>query len=110
MKTFKPSETEARELRIAAAKLEVANKALGEAKKNAEAAKEQLGKWLKAERELDLATLGIGEMILIEDVVLIEIGKQARFDEKAFLLAEPAKHAEFKKDLPILRYKPIINA
>jgi transcriptional regulator NrdR family protein len=107
MKTFKASEAEVKRLRIVMAQLALANKQAGEAKKSVEAAKADIEKWLKEERELEVASLTIGEMVLIDEVVLIEIGKTARFDEKAFLLREPALHAEFKRDVPRITYKPI---
>lgn len=108
MKTFKPADSELKSLRLAAALLKAANTALGEAKKQSEAAKKTLTDWLKDNRKLDIESLSIGEFVSVEDVVLIEIGKQNKFDEKAFMSAEPAIHARFKKDFPIHRFKPLL--
>ncbi len=108
VRTFKPSETELKPLRLAASQLKEANAAVGIAKKSSDAAKLVLTDWLKTQRKLDIDTLAIGEFVSIEDVVLIEIGKQNKFDEKAFLAAEPATHAKFKKDFPMQKFKPLL--
>src|SRR4051794_27131416 len=108
MKTVKPNEEEAAGLKQAARLLKVANELLASAKKEAEAAKEQLAKWLKEKREIDLEVLAIGEFVNIDGVCLIEKGKQNKFDEKGFLVAQPALHGQFKKDFPITKYKVLV--
>lgn len=107
MTTFKPSGAELDCLKEAAARLQAANASLGKAKKEADSAKATIQDWLTKERNVKLETLKIGDMISIEDVVLIVIGKNNRFDEKGFLASHPLLHAEFKKDFARLEFKPI---
>lgn len=105
MKTVKPNEEEAVTLKKAARMIRISNELMASAKKAVEAAKEQIAGWLKTNREIDIESLPIGEMVNVDGVCLIERGKQNKFDEKGFLVAQPAVHAEFKKDFPITKYK-----
>jgi hypothetical protein len=105
---FIPSESELKHLQEAATRLKKANWLFGIAKQESDAAKKALAGWLKENRKCDIETLAIGEFVSIEGVALIEIGKQNRFDEDAFVLAEPATHARFKKDFAVRKYKPCV--
>jgi len=108
MQTFKPAGEELKELQLAASILEQANTRLGLAKKEVESCKAKLTDWLATQRKIVLDALPIGEMVMIEGVVLIEIGKMSKFDEKAFLLANPAEHQAFKRDMKVTKFKPIV--
>jgi hypothetical protein len=108
MKTVKPNEEEAASLKKAASMLKVSNELLASAKKSVEAAKEQIAGWLKTNREIDIELLPIGEFVNVDGVCLIERGKQNKFDEKGFLIAQPALHAEFKKDFAMTKYKVLV--
>lgn len=94
----------------AAKLLKESNSLLANATKQVEAAKSAIASILKDNREIDIETLNIGEMVLIDGVMLIECSKQNKFDSKSFMLAEPAKFAEFKRDFPTRKYKSLISA
>jgi len=108
MHTFKPTGAELERLQSAAKKLKAGNAKFGEAKKDTEAAKAAISDWLKTERNLDLTTLPIGEMVQIDGVALVEITSMNKFDEKSFLLSDPTTHAKFKKDFTVTKYKPLV--
>jgi hypothetical protein len=109
MKTFKVTDpTAAESLRRAALAIKSGNGMFAAAKKMVEAGKAALADWLKTERETDIETLAIGELISIEGVALIEIGKMNKFDEGAFQLAQPETHAQFKRDVPVKKFKPLV--
>lgn len=109
IKTFIPTDqNEKAELRAAAAALRDANRAQGEANKAIEAAKERLTKWLKEQRDCELATLPIGDIVHVEGIVIIEVGKMSKFDEKRFMLDKPLEHQAYKADMPVRRYKPLV--
>jgi hypothetical protein len=109
MKTFKVTDpTVAATLQRAAKTIKQANGMFAAAKKMAEAGKAALADWLKTERETDLETLAIGELISIEGVALIEIGKMNKFDEAKFQLAQPETHAQFKRDVAVKKFKPLV--
>lgn len=108
MRTFKPSEAELALLVCTAKTLKQANADLGAAKKAVDSAKESLAKWLNEARGLDLNTLKIGEIVNIEAVCLIKVTGMNKFDEGAFSLAQPKLHAEFKKELPVRRFDPLV--
>ena len=107
MQTFKASGSEFDLLRDAAITLKEANSKMADGEKAATAAKKRLADWLQEKRGLNLETLKIGEMVQIEGVALIEIGKQNKFDVSAFMLSEPELHLKFKKDMPIRKYKSL---
>lgn len=108
MRTFKPAEADLPELQKSAARLKTANRLFGVAKRESEAAKKHLSDWLREKRDLDIAVLPIGEFVSLEGVALIEIGKQNRFDEDAFVLAQPETYEQFKKDFPVRKFKPLV--
>ena len=105
--TFRPVGEELVCLQRAAGHLKAANAALAEAKKAADAAKRVIEDWLLRERKISLEGLGIGELVHVEEVVLIEVGKQNKFDEKGFLAAHPGLHGEFKRDFAVIRWRPV---
>ena len=107
MRTVKASGKELEELQQAAAVLKAANEIMASAEKSAKAAKFRIAEWLKKERSIELETLPIGEIVNVDLVCLIERGKMNKFDEKSFSLAHAVLHAEFKKDLPVTRWKPL---
>ena len=108
MQIFKPSGAELEQLQGHAIKLKEANAVKGKSDKLVEASKAALSKWLLDERKLDIQTLQIGDMVQIEGVVLIEISAMSKFDEKGFLIAQPVLHAEYKKDLLVKKFKPLV--
>lgn len=108
MDLVKPQGRDLEKLQAAAKLLKEANKFFAIAKKNSESAKAAISEWLKANRQLDIETLKIGEMVMVESVCLIEIGSQNKFDEKAFLLAEPELHQKFKKDFSFTKFKSLV--
>ena len=109
MKVFKPTTPESiAALQRAALAIKAANGMFSAAKKMSEAGKTALADWLKTERDTDLETLPIGDLISIDGICLIEIGKMNKFDEARFQLAQPELHAEFKRDLPVKKFKPLL--
>jgi hypothetical protein len=108
MQNFKPRPKEIQELIEAAVCLKDANEELSRAKKASEAAKEKLAKWLKDRHGLSVEELAVGEIVHIEGVALIEVGKMSKFREKEFLMAEPELHAKWTGDIPVRRYKPLV--
>lgn len=108
MFTCKPSGADLVELQGVAKNLKAANEALAKANKAVEAAKKHLTEWLATNRKLDLNTLEIGEVVNIDGVALIEIGKRNSFDAQAFAIAEPALFEKFKKDFPMRKFRPLV--
>jgi hypothetical protein len=104
MKSFKIDDAD---LTKACANLRKANTTLAEAGKTAEASKTIIRSRLKELRGVDVGTLPIGEIVSVEGLLLVEIGKQNRFDEKQFALDKPALHGEYKKDMPCVKFKPL---
>lgn len=96
------------ELVKAAKMLRTANAMLAEAKKIADSAKENIKRILKDERGIDVTTLHIGEIVSVDKVLLIEIGKQCRFDESGFQLVQPDMYAKWKKDFPTVKIKSLV--
>jgi hypothetical protein len=107
VKTCKPAESELPVLQHLSKSMAEANAAKAKADKIVESSKEGLAKWLLEQRDINIETLQIGDMVMIENVVLIEIGKQERFDEKGFLVSEPALHAQWVKPRPVKKFKSI---
>jgi hypothetical protein len=104
MKTFKTTDET---LRRAADNIKLGNTQLAAAKKLVDTGKAAIADWLQRERDVNLDTLPIGELIAIDGICLIEIGKMNKFDEPAFQLAHPGQHAEFKRDFSVKKFKPI---
>lgn len=105
MKTVKSDE---QSLRDAAQMIKEGNAAAAEAEKKVDAGKEILCRWLKEKREIDINTLSIGEMVLIENVCLVEIGSMMKFDEKGFLAAQPTLYAQYKRALKTKKFKALV--
>ncbi len=108
MQTFKPNDTDKAALDKAAQAIKAGNLLNAQGKKLVDAGKAAIETWLKDSRQCDLATLGIGDLVSIDTVCLVEIGKQNRFDEGAFQLAQPEMHAKYKKDFPTKKFKPLV--
>lgn len=106
MKTYKIENTE---LESAVRNLKQANLAQSAAKKTADNAKATIARILKDARDVELTSLPIGEIVSINNCLLIEIGKQNRFDEATFQAKHPALYSEFKRDFAIIKYKPLIG-
>lgn len=106
MKTIK---TDDPAIEQAARSLKSANAMFGEAKKKSEAAKEMITRWLKDNRGVELESMAIGEMVQIEGIILIEVTKQNRFDEAAFSLDHPQLHADYHREKPIKKFKPLVE-
>ena len=108
VQTVKPNPQNDSVLRQAAVMLKNANAALSSAKKQADAAKTTIAAWLLENRQINVDTLPIGEIVNIDGVALIEIGKQNRFDQKAFALAQPTLTLEFTREFPTVKVKPLV--
>lgn len=108
MQTVKPNETEIVELTKAAQMLKDANAQLASAKKNADSAKATLAKWLLEHRSINIETMKIGDIVNIEKVALVEIGKQSRFDLADFTIKQTALAVQFTKDFPTTKYKALV--
>ena len=104
MKSFKIDDED---IKKAVANLRQANAMLSEGKKLSEGAKAVIRNRLLELREVDLAALPIGEMVNVEKLILIEVGKQSRFDEHQFQLDQPESYLSYKKDFPVLKFKPL---
>jgi hypothetical protein len=105
MKTIKSDE---QSLKDAAQMIKDGNAMFGVAKKKTEAGKEIVSRWLKDNRGIDLETLPIGEILNLDGVVLIEIGKQTRFDEARFAQERAEDHAAYMRDNPVRKFKPLV--
>lgn len=88
--------------------LKEANKQLAFAKKDADNAKTIIQSRIKELRDIDIATLKIGDSVHVEKMVLVEIGSQFRFDVAAFQIANPELHAKYVKDFTTIKYKALI--
>lgn len=108
MVTFRFEGTELAVLRGIAETLRDANKRKNEAEKAAEAAKKKLGEHLKERRQFEIETMTIGDIVHVEDVIMIEVSSQNKFDAKAFMLAEPESYEKYKRDFPMLKFKPMV--
>lgn len=108
MQTFKPNPADKETLQMAGRLLKGGNQKIAEGNKEVEAAKAIVTNWLGGERNCQLETLAIGEMIEIESCFLVEISKQNKFDEKRFLALNPIEHAAYKKDFPVKKFKALV--
>lgn len=88
--------------------LKEANAALAQANKSAKSAKGLIKLKLIELREIDIETLDIGELLSVEKLLLIEIGKQSRFNEAQFELDQAELYQSYKKDFPVVKYKPLV--
>jgi hypothetical protein len=109
MLTVRPALPDIIKLKAAAILLKAAYKTISQAGKTIDAAKADIAQWLKANRDIDLETLPIGEMVNVEGVCLIERAKQNKFDEGAFFLKHADLHTQFKKDFPITKFKVLVS-
>ena len=108
VQTVKPSDSEIVLLKKAAMLLKRSRKVKADAEKEEEAAKETLRRYLTQSRKIDVETLKIGEMVLIENICMIEVKPRNKFDEKDFLSKQPAVHAAFKREFPTVYYNPLV--
>lgn len=107
MRNFRPSEDEIGILKSSASQLRKANALFGVAKRESEAAKKVITDWLRDKRQLDLAQEQIGEVICIEDVMLIEVTKQNRLDKDTLMIKEPETYGRFLRDFPMLKFRAL---
>lgn len=105
MKTFKVKD---QTLTSAAHLIKEGNAMLAQGKKLAEAGKATIEAWLKDNRGVELASEPIGEIINIDGIVIVEIGKQTRFNEKRFAVEKPELHAEYREEMAIKKFKPLL--
>ena len=62
--------------------------------------------FLKSERNIDIDALPIGEMVNVNNgALVVEIGAQNRFDEKAFAVQYPELHKKFIRAIPVKKFK-----
>lgn len=107
METFKPTGAELALLQSEVLILEAANAALAKAKKQVEQAKENLCRWLSEKRGVSVESLGIGEMVLIEGAVILEIGKMDKLDEPGLRQKQPEIYAQFLKPIKVKKFKAL---
>ncbi len=105
MKTIKSNDAA---LVNAAQQIKQGNAILALAKKQVDAGKTAIETWLKDNRQVDLATLPIGEMVNIDGICLVEVGKQSRLDQSALQLEQSEIFAQYRKDFPCLKFKPLV--
>ena len=105
MKSFKIEDDQ---LKQACHSLKEANAQLSSATKTASGAKKIIQQRLYELREINLEVLPIGEIVSVEKLLLIEIGKQNRFDESQFEIDDPETYAKYKKDFPCKKFKPLV--
>lgn len=108
MKTYKPSPQELPGLKDAAGLLKRSNALAAAAAKAVEAAKRQLAKWLKEQRGVELESLVVGDVVQIDNVCLIEVTGQKRFDQASFRLAQPEMFEEWEKETAVKKFKPLL--
>ncbi|HEV2210839.1 MAG TPA: hypothetical protein VG167_18860 [Verrucomicrobiae bacterium] len=108
VKTFIPAAEELESLQKAAISLDRANDAMAEAKRASEAAKETIAKWLRDKREVDIDKLPIGELVHIDDVVMIEIARMRKFDSTLFHSEKPELYQQYQRDLAVKKFKPLV--
>lgn len=108
MQTVKFNGPDLTEAEIAAKALREANRIISQAQKSADAAKEAITKLLIEKRGINPEILHIGDIVNIEGVLLLEIGKMNKFDEKSFSLKNPETYNAFKRDIPCKKFKPLI--
>jgi hypothetical protein len=108
MTTVKPQGEDLKKLQSAAALLKASNSTISAAEKVRDAAKQEISQWLKKERQIDTGALEVGDVVNVEGVCLVERVSMNKFDEKGFLLAHAALHAEFKKDFAFTKIKPLV--
>lgn len=105
MQTFKTNDVA---LVNAAQQIKQGNAILVLVKKQVDASKTAIEAWLKENRQVDIAALPIGEMVNIDGVCLIEVGKQSRLDQAALQLEQPEVFAKYRKEFPCLKFKPLV--
>jgi len=108
LKTVRPATEECKAITHAAWLIAEGNKAMAKAKKEIEAGKETLARWLKNERGIDINSLPIGSMVNIEGICLVEVGSQTRFDQKRFAVINPITFAKFNCVNATLKFKPLV--
>jgi hypothetical protein len=92
---------------VASILLKEANASMSRAKKDQENAKSTIQKILLDERKLDLSKLKIGDMVLVENCVMFEMGSMNKFAESDFALSHIDLYEQFKKIHPVHKYKPV---
>lgn len=92
-------------LEKACADLKTANATLAEAKKRADNAKAVIESRLAELRGIKLDSLSIGELVSVEGVLLLEIGKQTRFDEASFQVTHAELYQNFRKEFATKKFK-----
>ncbi len=105
MQTFKINDTEIETL---CSRLKEANKASADNAKEIETCKALLKDKLKHHRNVTVEALNIGDILKVNDCLLLEIGSMNKFDEKAFSLKHPDIHAKFKRDIRVTKFKPTL--
>lgn len=105
MRTFK---TDNATLVKAAQMIKEGNATLAQAKKQVDAGKAMIADWLETERNCQLASLPIGEMINVDGVCLIEIGKQNRLDQATLQAEVPEIFTKYQREFPVVKYKPLV--
>ena len=105
MKTFKANDDM---LRQAAQMIKDGNAAMASGKKQSDAGKAMIAQWLKDNRQCDIANLPISEIVSIESVCLVEIGKQTRLDQKGMAVESPELFAKYQREFPTVKFKPLV--
>lgn len=105
MQTFK---VDSAKLVRAAEMIKEGNKLTSDAKKLVDAGKETIIQWLKDCRNVNLDTCKIGEMFLIDNICLVEIGKQNKLNQDKLTVDQPELVARYKEDIACKKFKPLV--
>lgn len=92
----------------AAQMIKQARELANESRKLDEAGKATLATIVKDERDIDFDALSIGEIINIDKICLVEIGKQTRLDQAAMQLQDPVLFAKYQKEFATIKFKPLV--
>jgi len=96
------------DLAQACRKLKENNAIMSSATKAVKDAKTIIRQKLIELRDVDVNALEMGEIVSIDKLLLIEIGKQSRFNEAQFGLDQAELYEQYKKDFPVVKYKPLV--
>ena len=108
MLTFKPAAADLPKLQAAVTTLKQGNKKVSEGQKETEASKALITEWLKKERGCDVGTLSIGDVVLIDGTVMVEIAAMIKLDANALLASEPSVHQKYTRSVAVRKFKPLI--
>jgi hypothetical protein len=106
LNTFKPDADSLEILKGFARTLRDARTAKSKAEKAEEASKDALAKWLKENRDYEVSAMRLGDVVFIEDVVMIEVNPRRKFDEQELLAADPDTHEQWMRTKGCTYFRP----